>query len=193
MRLEEGKYYHLYNRSVNYELLFKEENNYLFFLRRYAKYTKELVNTFAYCLMPTHFHFFVQIKAADETTKPAINNRLIPAEQAFQNVFISYSKAINKAFNRHGSLFQNKYKKKEVNDASYFSQIIAYIHYNPVRAKLCISPEEWTFSSYKAFLSHQNTLIKREEVLDWFGGEARFVSFHHHYDPTKNINKYLFK
>lgn len=182
MKFEEGKYYDLYNRSVNNELLFKEEMNYYFFLKKYAAYTEDVVNTFAYCLMPTHFHLFVQIRQNDNSTA---------VEQAFKNLFISYSKAINQAFNRHGSLFQNKYKKKEVADSSYFSQIIAYIHFNPVRAGLCSSPETWSFSSYKSILSSQHTLLKRDEVLEWFGGRSQFVSFHQYFQPTEKIKKYL--
>lgn len=62
MEFETGKYYHFYNRSNNEELLFKSEENYVYFLEKYRYYLGPLFSTLAYCLMPTHFHFLVKIK-----------------------------------------------------------------------------------------------------------------------------------
>ena len=59
------QYYHLYNRTNNDELLFKEKKNYLYFLGKYRHYLAEFVDTHAYCLMPTHFHFLIYIKSED--------------------------------------------------------------------------------------------------------------------------------
>jgi putative transposase len=49
--LEEGKYYHIYNRGINGTNLFYEERNYTYFLTKYAYYLGEVLNTYAYCLM----------------------------------------------------------------------------------------------------------------------------------------------
>jgi hypothetical protein len=94
---------------------------------------------------------------------------------------MAYSKAINKQENRTGSLFQKAFKNKEITKAEYYSTIIAYIHFNPVKAGLCSSPENWKFSSYNTILSEKNSLINREEVLDWFNGKTGFIDFHSSY------------
>lgn len=186
MRFEEGKYYHIYNRSINKELLFKTTENYHFFLKRYSEYTTDLIDTFAYCLMPTHFHIFVRIRKLNNKADTSIASVgvLSDAEKALKNLFISYSKAVNKALNRHGNLFQSKYKHKEVSDSAYYSQIIAYIHYNPVKAGLSDSPDTWVFSSYKSILSNKKTLLKRDEVLEWFGDRQKFKNFHQYFKPS---------
>ena len=50
MELQPNKYYHLYNRSNSHELLFRNRDNYIYFLSKYRKYVLPFVNTLAYCL-----------------------------------------------------------------------------------------------------------------------------------------------
>lgn len=63
MHFEQGKYYHIYTRTNNEETLFKSEENYIYFLERYRYYLESYLATLAYCLMPTHLHFLVRVKA----------------------------------------------------------------------------------------------------------------------------------
>ena len=60
-KLEPGRYYHIFNRGINRTRIFQEERNYYFFLERFSKYLDDKVDVYAYCLMPTHFHFFVYV------------------------------------------------------------------------------------------------------------------------------------
>ena len=55
--LQFGQYYHIYNRGNNRENLFAEQRNYPYFLKLYAKHILPVAKTFAYCLLPNHFHF----------------------------------------------------------------------------------------------------------------------------------------
>ena len=58
-------FYHIFNRGINGEDLFKRERNYLFFLKRYAKYIEPIADTFAYCLLKNHFHFMIRTLDAE--------------------------------------------------------------------------------------------------------------------------------
>ncbi len=201
-----GSYYHIYNRSINRELLFREDENYRFFLRQYKHYLSDHVDTYAYCLMPTHFHFAVRIKEdvalqpepdrpgpdykslqdfcslpPTANLPPAKPTRLTPLEKAFRDFFISYAKSYNKRFERTGSLFQYKFKRKPADDIGYRMRLIVYIHANPVVAGLCSGFDDWVYSSYRAILSQSETAIQRDAVLDWFGGQEDFVTFHQEY------------
>ncbi len=60
--IEPGKYYHIFNRGNNREDLFKEEKNYLYFLKLYEHHIEPVAETYAYCLMRNHFHLLVKIK-----------------------------------------------------------------------------------------------------------------------------------
>lgn len=57
-----GQYYHIFNRGNGGEKLFREDRNYPYFLGLCAKYVEPVTETYAYCLMPNHFHFLVRIK-----------------------------------------------------------------------------------------------------------------------------------
>jgi len=137
--MESGKYYHIYNRSINQELLFREDRNYQYFLDKYKSHLSNHIETLCCCLMPTHFHLFIRVKEEGKDEKVI---------EAFRSFFISYAKSINKAYKRTGSLFQHKFKKKEIDNDYYYSAIVAYIHLNPVKTGLVERESQWKYSSY---------------------------------------------
>jgi len=139
MKINSGGYYHLYNRGNNKAPIFFANENYNFFLNQFTKYVSPFCETYAYCLMPNHFHFFISV------------NEKVSFEKGLKNFFISYSKAINKKYNRVGSLFQGRYKALEITSDSYYTAIIAYIHQNPVVAGLAKNVGDYKYSSYNAY------------------------------------------
>ena len=64
--LEPDCFYHIYNRGVNNCTIFNEDKNYLFFLKKFLEYSKSVLEVYAYCLMPNHFHFVIKIKSKIE-------------------------------------------------------------------------------------------------------------------------------
>ena len=61
-----GKYYHIYNRGINGENIFREADNYEHFLNLYDRYIEPVAGTFAWALMSNHFHLLVRIKEVEE-------------------------------------------------------------------------------------------------------------------------------
>ncbi len=54
-------YYHIITRGNNRSIVFKEQEDYLFFLELIAKYKKEhLFDIYHYCLIPNHVHFLIK-------------------------------------------------------------------------------------------------------------------------------------
>jgi REP element-mobilizing transposase RayT len=182
--LRPGQYYHIYNRGNNRENLFYEERNYLYFLQLYARYTLPVADTYAYCLMRNHFHLLVRIKTEEEYyTQPNPQpgesrvTKFVPS-QNFSNLFNAYSKAINKAYNRTGSLFQDRFSRREVNTDAYFINLIFYIHYNPQKHGFVDDFRDWLWSSYGALCSAGPTKLQRKMVMEWFGGVSQYHEFH---------------
>ena len=60
--LVEENVYHIYNRSVGDLKIFREDADYNKFLVGWEKYFSSYCDTFAYCLIPNHFHFLVKVK-----------------------------------------------------------------------------------------------------------------------------------
>lgn len=176
--------YHVYNRANGDEKLFLSDNNYIFFLNKYRIYISEIADTWCYCLMPNHFHFLIRIKKEKELYrlffKEAENPQDIEEKlsQQFSNFFNSYSKAFNKQQNRKGNLFMRTFKRKKINDLTYLQNVIRYIHYNPVEALLSSQMAEYSHSSYHKIISNEDSFVKKEEILDHFGGLQNFIDFH---------------
>ncbi|KPQ16190.1 MAG: transposase [Algoriphagus marincola HL-49] len=166
---EEDRIYHIYSRSVGNDLLFIEEKNYLFFLDKYDQFCSRVFTTLAYCLIPNHFHFLVQVK-------PDIENHQVV--KAFSDFLNSYTKAFNKTYSRNGALFQRKFKRKLVEQENYLTRMILYIHHNPTKHRIVENFKLWNYSSYRSFLSSKPSKIDRSFVLAWFGGLESFEEIH---------------
>lgn len=164
-----GHYYHVFSRSVGTDLLFQSEENYKYFLQKFQSGCSVHFSTLAYCLLPNHFHFLLQVKEDSESQV---------ALQAFSNFLNGYSKAYNKLYDRHGALFQRKFKRKKIDQDSYFSQVIIYIHQNPQKHGFANDFRSWRFSSYSSLLSQKPTSLVRSFVIDWFGGTEGFQKSH---------------
>ncbi len=124
-----GEYFHVFNRGNNRENIFYKPENASYFLGKYQKYLLPVLETYAYCLLPNHFHLLVRVKTLEEilgrggsTDLPGFKNREGLAKcgdeaatakfiaelvsEQFRLMFMAYAKAINKQENRVGSLFQ---------------------------------------------------------------------------------------
>jgi REP element-mobilizing transposase RayT len=172
--LENGKYYHIYNRGINSDILFKDNDNYNYFLKLYDTHIDPIAETFAWCLMKNHFHFLIRIKEVEEI-KTAVK---IQPSQSFSNLFNAYTKAFNKKYHRHGALFERPFRRKWVNYDNYFQNLIVYIHNNPVHHNICAHPLEYAWSSYLSCLSDKPTKLKRQEVIEIFNDAENFKYVH---------------
>jgi putative transposase len=167
MKFETGKYYHLYNRSNNKEIVFHEKENYPYFLQQYQEFVSQYFTTFAYCLMPTHFHFLVKVDNESEEVNTAIGRWLS-----------SYTKAINKRYERQGSLFQPHTKAKNIDDESYLLTLITYIHQNPVRAGLVNHCSKWEHSSYQTYIGlNENRFVDTSLLLHYFKSKESYAKY----------------
>ena len=177
MDLYQHQYYHIYNRTINNELLFRENENYLYFLNNYRRFLSDFIDTICYCLMPTHFHMLIQVTSED------IRN----IQKSIGIWLSSYTKAINKRFDRKGSLFQQHTKARLIKDDRDIITVLTYIHQNPVRAGLVQRIEDWTYSSYRDYLGLRNgTLPKKDLVFAYYSSISEFRRFSE--QMIKNIN-----
>ncbi len=192
--LEADKFYHIYNRGNNKQPVFYSEKNQRYFLDKYTQYMESYLDTYAWCLMPNHFHFLVKLKSVEEiriAAKQDFQNQNIiesivehPVSERFRRFFLGYSKAINKQQQSTGSLFQKNFKRKFVDNDEYAKQLVCYIHNNPVHHGFVNYCSEYLWTSFHSFLSSGVTKIKRDIVLDWFNGRDNFIQVH------KSVNDY---
>ena len=188
-QLEYEKYYHIYNCGIKGCNLFNEAENYTYFLNLYNKYISPIADTYAWVLMPNHFHLLVKIKSEvdilDSLSTSSSSNlsglkdeTIKPLHQYFSNLFNAYTKAFNIRFNRHGSLFERPFKRKSIDNKRYLKNVLLYIHNNPVHHGFTNSPSDYPWSSYLTCVSIKTTKLQREQVIGWFDNEANFKSYH---------------
>ena len=195
-----GRYYHIYNRGIDSCNLFQETDNYEYFLSLYDKYISPIAETYAWVLMPNHFHLLVRVKeeeeiAVDSSTpdrawNPFRGKTGAPSHQ-LSKLFNSYAQAFNKRYGRHGNLFERPFKRKLIDNELYLKQVILYIHNNPVHHKFCNHPMEYPWSSYLTCVSVKPTKLKRDLVLGWFDDEANFKFMHNQKVEIEKIEDWL--
>jgi len=177
--IETGRYYHLYNHANEGFDLFRNPENYRFFLQKFIKYLHPITDTFAYCLMPNHFHFAIRIKRVDESEtlmKSDHPNRIVT--NAIKNWLLSYSKSYHSVFSTRRNLYYQKVRRKEITSEEYLFRLIGYIHMNPLQHGFTKKPGTWKYSSYQGYLSEKETLIKRSSIIEMFGGIENFLIYH---------------
>ncbi|MBD2314918.1 transposase [Desertifilum sp. FACHB-1129] len=171
-----GSYYHIYNRGHNHQLIFFERDNYIHFLRQFRKYLIEnnAADAIAYCLMPNHYHLLMYLKV----------DCFSDLMQAFT---LSYAKAINKRYQRVGSLFQGRFQAIHIDRDEYLLYLTRYIHLNPVKANLVEKPEDWEFSSYQDYINlRRGSLPKFDRVRSHFDSVEAYRDFVE--DSTRNLS-----
>ncbi|MGD8778500.1 MAG: transposase [Ignavibacteria bacterium] len=160
-----GNYYHIFNRGNNHQDIFIEKKNYYYFFKKIVNAFDDKIELICYCFMPNHYHLIVH---SNEDNSISI---------AMQKIATGYSRAINKAYQRNGHLFEGSYKNKLIPNNDYLLHLSRYIHLNPLKAKLIKKIEEWIFSSYLDYTGkRRNAFLKMNTILEQFGKEINQVS-----------------
>ena len=89
----------------------------------------------AWVVMPNHVHILL---------RPNAHWSLSEIMKSFKSYT---SHEANKILGQHGQFWIEDYFDRYVRNEKHFASAIAYIENNPVRARLCKKPEDWTFSS----------------------------------------------
>ena len=206
MEFQANQIYHVYNQGNNHQNIFFEPANYLFFLVKMRKYLLPYSDILCYCLMPNHFHFLLvpnnHAMELSKSIKPKSKHLHInknattlttkvhqkKLNQAIGLMLSSYTKAINKKYNKSGSLFRSqtkakngwidefvtvngKYKKQFFSlDNTYAMECFDYIYHNPVKAKLVKQPTDWIYSSALDYAGLRNgTLCNQKMARELLG------------------------
>ncbi len=175
--IESGAMYHIFNRGNNKENLFVEDRNYTYFLSLMEKYLTNVADIYCYCLMKNHFHLLLKIKDITIIKEKKYQEK---PYLAFSHFFNSYTKSINKAYNRTGSLFQEHFHRNRITEDGFFKNVVAYIHLNPEKHGFVRDFRNYPHSSYSDFFTDRKSFIDKDFVLNFFGNIDNFEAWHCH-------------
>ena len=158
-RKSESGIYHVILRGMNRQQIFYDEEDYEYFLSLLERFQGvSHYELYAYCLMGNHIHLL--IKTGEE-----------PLDRIFRRIGASFVYWYNLKYQRVGHLFQDRFKSEPVENDRYFLTALRYILRNPVKAGLCVKPEDYPYSNIRDFIEEgQRTvpcLIEKEELLSF--------------------------
>lgn len=101
--------FHILNRGNNRQIIFREEEDYLYFLKLIKRYKKELKFKLCHlCLMPNHIHFIIE---------PTVEGSL---SKIMMRLTLAYSSYFNKKYEEVGHVWQGRYKSSLIDKENYF-------------------------------------------------------------------------
>ena len=161
-----GAFYHVILRGNNRVHIFYSEADKTFFYGL----IKEGIERYRYrihsfCLMDNHIHLVIQVCE-------------IPLSKIIQHLSFRYARYINFNQKRIGHLFQGRYKAILIDAENYLLELVRYVHMNPVRAKMVDSPEDYFWSSHRAYLRLENLQwLTKDFVLNLFNNLEDYKYF----------------
>lgn len=104
-------------------------------------------------MLPDHFHCLWTLPKEDSDNSTRI--RLIKT-YVTKNCGLQLNIAANLTQSRkkrqEGNLWQRRFWEHLIRDEADFERHCDYIHYNPVKHRLCSAPSDWRFSSFHRFV-----------------------------------------
>lgn len=190
-----GETYHVFNRTVANERIFlnKRYNQRFLALLDYYRFSQQkryshflnlsekerleyltkikkarpLVEIYAFAIMPNHFHLLLK-QSENEGIKKLMSN--------LQNGFAKYFNLKNE---RLGTLFQNMFKAKRVENEEQLTHISRYIHLNPVSSCLIEIDDlpQYPWTSLPNYLESNSGLVSPGLILAIFGTVDEYKKF----------------
>lgn len=178
-----GSYYHVYNRGINRQLIYcndQDKKYFLSLLERYLAPTSVIdrlgnhyqsfagkLELLSYCLMDNHFHFLFY------------QNEQGALKEFMRSLANSYIRFFNTKHERSGPLFESRYKASLIETQSYLEHISRYIHLNPRQW------QTYQYSSLSSYLDEQKPVwLHPERILELFNGED-YLTFMKDYEDHK--------
>ena len=203
-KLQPNCSYHIFNHANGFENIFTEDENYRFFIEKYQQYILPIAETYAYCLLPNHFHLVVRIRRrevleevfrnfkstnfskvpnfgkVENSGKVEITDNIIEQfiSKQFANLFSCYTQSFNKVNKRRGSLFLKNFRREPIENKAYFLNAVIYTHRNPVHHAFCDRYTDWSYTSFCEIKERNSQIIEVDKLLRMFGGRDSFIDLH---------------
>jgi REP element-mobilizing transposase RayT len=165
-KISESGIYHIVFRSINKQLIFEENNDYIKLKDILSTLKVEMhFEIYAYCFMGNHVHLLLK------------ENNWGDISLIMKRELTKYVRWYNTKYQRSGALIANRFKSLPVNVDEYFLNLIRYIHQNPLKAGIVKNISDYNWSSYNEYvniitgLANKNFLLKMISLND-------FITFH---------------
>jgi len=206
--LENGKFYHIYNRGNNKDTMFFTDDDYACFMKLYKAFISGVADTLSWCLMKNHFHFLVRIKDENEIgyLNPAFTDSRIISKKwrvyskpiagvkvqlkpkprmQFRHLLSTYTIYLNNTYGRTGSVIEKNYERSLVESNEYLRTLFLYVNSNPVKHSIRKQAEKYKWSSCKALIKGTSDgIVDHSFLKNYFDSPENFKYALDNYKPT---------
>lgn len=184
--LATGEYYHIYNRGVAKQPIFKTQRDYQRFLQTMIFYQVEKpatkfsdanlrqpsnrkslkVDIICYCLMPNHFHLLLK-----QNSDNGISTYMSRVSNSFTRYF-------NTRHDRVGPLFQGRFKAVHIESNEQLIHLSRYIHLNPLVNFIVVNLRHYKWSSFTEYIHEtKNNYCSKDIILKQFSSPSLYDQF----------------
>lgn len=194
--LASGEFYHIFNRGLNQQQIFKSKKDYerFIFTLKFYQFSQlplrlsyfvnlpdnkqkelweeiikkpKLVEIISFVLMPNHFHLLLR--------------QLLPKGITLYLSLItnSYTRYFNLKYNRKGDLFEGVFKAVRIESEEQLIHLSRYIHLNPVVSYLIKENQltSYPYSSLPDYLKRDSSFIAADYILNHFKTAKAYQKF----------------
>ena len=159
-----SNFFHVIVQGIKKEYIFNKN----IYIEKYLHLLKEKTSSYStkiisYCIMNNHAHILFYSENIQELSSimKAINT--------------SYALFYNKCENRVGYVFRDRFVSEPILNEKYLQNCIAYIHNNPVKAKMVKSSSQYKSSSYNDYI-YKTGFINDTVLQLVFGSTKDYLS-----------------
>jgi len=155
---DEG-YFHAFTRGNNKKYIFRKDRDFKIYLELLKKYKERFhLIIYHYALMFNHIHLLCKKTAETNLAK------------MMQGLGLSYSNRYRKRYGFTGHFWQGRYKSNLIEDDGYLLRCGLYIERNPVEAGLVDLPEDYPWTSYRAYaFGEKDPIIDIDPLFETLG------------------------
>lgn len=160
-----GVLHHVIIRGIERRKIFRDNRDKDNFLDRLEALLPETGMTcYAWALLSNHAHFLFRTGN-------------VPLSTLMRRLLTGYAVSFNRRYQRHGQLFQNRYKSIICQEDAYLKELVRYIHLNPLRAKIVSDISElnaYPYCGHSVIMNRKKRPWQnRRYVLSLFGKSVR--------------------
>jgi len=159
----ESGIYHAMLRGNERKDIFLHDEDKLHFLEGITNKKKEFnFSVNAYCIMSNHVHLLLNTHSSDLST-------------IMRGIGVRYATYYNHKYERVGHVFQDRFKSEPILNEQQLLTVTRYIHNNPVKAHLVGKPENYMWSSFRAYLGKSSVynIENTEPILKMLSSDGK--------------------
>jgi putative transposase len=171
-----GALHHIICRGIEGRSIFIGDMDRDDFVERLAQIVSETeTSCFAWALIPNHFHLLLRTGN-------------VPIATVMRRLLTGYAVNFNHRHQRHGRLFQNRYKSILCQQERYLLELVRYIHLNPLRAGMVDSMK--SLDAY-AYSGHSRLIGTLEDEWQAVADVLAFFDSHNRKKALARYQRFL--